>query len=148
GFKVSKPLLERAFRETYGLEPADVLAFDEDLVIGTYRKAVSDIVPRLTEIAWRDKHDAIERLVPGISRDRFVFTFSRGDYEQEFGTGFRKPGFVARVLGFFYCLLPKIGPLRPLKFETPTPEAEPLFLTSLHETPNRFRDALKAVRDN
>src|SRR5688572_30323036 len=40
GFEVSKPLLERAFKNTYGLELGD-LFLDVDLAIGTYRFAVS-----------------------------------------------------------------------------------------------------------
>ena len=36
GFEVAKPLLERAFRDTYGLEVKD-LFFDTDLAIGTFR---------------------------------------------------------------------------------------------------------------
>src|SRR5437588_2552263 len=36
GFEVAKPLLERAFLETYGLEMKDVFA-SEDLAIGSYR---------------------------------------------------------------------------------------------------------------
>ena len=41
GFRVAKPLLERAFSETYGIEMKDIF-FNEDLAIGTYRHAVGD----------------------------------------------------------------------------------------------------------
>ena len=68
GFQVAKPLLERAFRDTYGLEMSNVFV-DEDLAISTYRRAVSEIVPELTRAAWRDKHDEIARLVPDVSED-------------------------------------------------------------------------------
>ena len=37
GFKVATPLLERSFRETYGLEMKDVFR-DEELAISTYRQ--------------------------------------------------------------------------------------------------------------
>ena len=37
GFEVSKPVLERAFQDTYSLELVDVLA-KEDLAIGTFRR--------------------------------------------------------------------------------------------------------------
>jgi hypothetical protein len=45
-----------------------------------------------------------------------------------------------------YRLLPKIGPLRPLKFEAPTQAAEALFLQSLKETTDRYRSALLRLR--
>jgi len=46
GFKVSKPLLDRAFKETYGLDIRDVL-FDEDLALATYRHGAGKTIPHL-----------------------------------------------------------------------------------------------------
>jgi hypothetical protein len=50
---------------------------DSERAIGTYRYTVSQIVPALTEAAWRDKHDEIVRLLPHIQRDGFVFRYRR-----------------------------------------------------------------------
>ena len=52
GFEVATPLLERAFRETYGLELGDVFG-NVDLAIGTYRHAASKTIPDITRVAWR-----------------------------------------------------------------------------------------------
>jgi hypothetical protein len=57
----------------------------------------------------------------------------------------RRAGFLTRLLGFLFKLLPKVGPLRPLAFEAPTPEAERLFANSLIATRERYHTALKAV---
>ena len=43
---------------TYGLELEDVFR-DVDLAIGTYRRAVSEMIPELTRLAWREKRDEI-----------------------------------------------------------------------------------------
>ena len=48
GFRVATPLLERAVRETYGLEMRDLFG-DLDRSISTYRYAVSQIIPTLTD---------------------------------------------------------------------------------------------------
>ena len=40
GFQVPKPLLERAFRKTYGIELKDVF-FNIDLSIGSFRRSIS-----------------------------------------------------------------------------------------------------------
>jgi hypothetical protein len=146
GFKVAEELLERAFKTTYGLEVKDVFLFDPDLAIGTYRRAVSQTIPKVTEIAWRDHREEIERLTPGITRERFVFSLSRDQYEREYGTAYKKPGLWTRFLLVLYKLVPKIGPLKPLTFETPTREAEALFQNSLKNTRERFRAELVAVR--
>ena len=144
GFEVAKPVLERAFHETYGLEMKDVFA-DEDLAISTYRRSVSEFIPELTRAAWRDKHDEIAKLVPGATEEKFVYRYSRQDYEKDFGANYRKPGLLARFLGFLYRFLPKIGPLKPLSFKAPTPEAEKLFTESLKDTRDRYRTALTST---
>jgi hypothetical protein len=75
-----------------------------------------------------------------------VYRYSRQQFEREFGGDYRRPGFFARFLAFVYRLLPKIGPLRPLSFKTPTPEAERLFADSFKDTRARYGAALDQVR--
>jgi hypothetical protein len=76
GFRVAKPLVERAFLATYGLEMNDLFA-DQDRAIATYRYAVSQVIPALTKAAWRDKHDEIVKLTPHIEQSAFVFVYPR-----------------------------------------------------------------------
>jgi hypothetical protein len=145
GFKVSEPLLERAFRKTYGLEMKD-LFLSKDLAIGTYRHAVASIIPNVTKVAWEHKQDEIQKNTPGALRQAFVLTLPRAAYEQEYGKDYKKPGIFARLIGVLYKILPKIGPFRPLGFKVPTPEAEKLFLESLTRTRARYATALQALR--
>ncbi len=56
GFQVSKPLLERTFPIVYGVELKDVLAH-EDLAIGSYRFAVSRMIPEMTKVALADPQE-------------------------------------------------------------------------------------------
>jgi hypothetical protein len=145
GFSVPKPLLERAFRDTYGLELEDLFG-DVDLAVGTYRFSVSQLIPAVTGAAWRDKRDEIARLIPRVDERIFVYTFSTADYEQRYGRIYRRPGWFARFLGALYRLLPKIGPLKPLRFTTPTPDAQHLFTDSLADARVRYRALLEDVR--
>jgi hypothetical protein len=144
GFQVAKPVLERAFAATYGIEMKDVF-MSEDLAIGSYRHAVSETIPEITRIAWRDKREEIEKLNPGAAQEKFVFNLSRQEYDQAYGTQYQKPSLLARFLAFLYKLLPKVGPLRPLQFKAPTKEAEALFLESFKSTRERFHAALDAL---
>ena len=145
GFKVAKPVLERAFRDTYGLDVKD-LFLSEDLAIGTFRRAVGTTIPNVTTIAWDKKQEQIQKVTPGVVREQFVLALPREVYERDFGSDYTKPHGFARILGFLYRLLPKIGPLRPLAFKVPTPEAERLFAESLTRTRERFGAALREVR--
>jgi Zinc dependent phospholipase C len=144
GFEVSKALLERTFKAVYGLEMKD-LFLSEDMAIGSYRHAISDTMPAITRIAWRDKREIIQQLKPGLAEQRFVFNLSRRDYERDFGRDYQRPGPLTMVFNLLYRLLPKIGPLRPLKFKAPTPEAEALFLESFKDTRQRYQATLRAV---
>jgi hypothetical protein len=145
GFRVSKPLLERAFKDTYALEMKD-LFLSEDLAIGTYRRAVGSTIPNVTKVAWENKREQILKTMPAAVREQFVLTLPRTAYEQEYGKDYRKPGVFARIIGLLYAILPKIGPFRPLAFKVPPPEAERLFLDSLARTRARYTAALEAFR--
>jgi hypothetical protein len=147
GFRVASELLQRAFSETYGLTMADLFA-DQERAIGTYRYAVSQIIPALTEAAWRDKRDEIARLTPNIRRSGFVLRYTRQSYEREYGSNYRKPALFARFLGFLYRLVPKVGPLKPLSFKAPTPEAQALFDQSFRDASRRYRSMLADIADS
>jgi Zinc dependent phospholipase C len=147
GFRVASPLLERAFRDTYGLEMKDIFG-DEERAINTYRYAVSQIIPELTRAAWRDKHDEIVKLTPTLQQTGFVFAYGRRQFEREYGTSYQKPGWFARFLAVIYRLVPKIGPLKPLAFKAPTPQAEALFAKSFKQAAGRFEALLSDLSDN
>src|SRR5262249_7530892 len=115
--------------------------------IDTYRYAVSQIVPAITKAAWNDKHDKIEELRAGISQRDFIFQYGRAEFERHYGTDYRRPAWFARFLGFLYRFLPKIGPLRPLSFKSPTPEVEKMFADSFHDAVARYQRALADVSD-
>ena len=145
GFEVATDLVERAFRDTYGIEMKDVFA-SEDLAIGTFRYAVSTTIPQMTQVAWEKKRDEIEKLIPTVQRNAFVYTYTRAQYEREFGTTYQRPGLFARFFVWVVRVLPKVGPFKPLAFKTPSPEAERLFTESFKTARERYRALLQNVR--
>lgn len=142
GFKVSKPVLERGFKKTYSLELKDLFA-SLDLALGTYRRAVSTIIPEMTKVAWETKKDQIEKSSPGIGRDKFVFQITRADYEKEWGHDYDKPGVMSKTLAFLFRIVPKVGPFAALDFKTPSPEAEKMFLESFNATRANYAELLR-----
>jgi hypothetical protein len=147
GFQVAKPLLERAFKDTYCVELKDLFG-NLDLALGTYRFTVSQILPEMTQVAWSAKKKDIQSLQAGITRRRYVYRISMAAYEKDWGNQYRRPGFGARFLGFLFRLMPKIGPFKVLSFKVPPPAAEKLFLTSLDETIQSYRELLAGVRED
>ena len=144
GFGVSVPLLEQAFQETYGLDLKTVLT-DEDEVLGSYRHAVSQLLPKATRIAWSLKKDEILKDQPSMTRRKFLYNLSRASYQKNWGKNYQPPTFWERFLAFLTRILPKVGPLRVLQLKTPTPAAEKLFQASFNTTLDRYRQLLTQV---
>ena len=134
--------MEQAFRETYGLDLNSVLK-DEEKLIGSYRRNVSNLIPRATRVAWSLKGKDIKSDMPGITRRKFLYNLSRSSYERDWGKEYQRPSFWDRLLAFLYRLLPKVGPLRVLQLRTPTPETERMFQASFNATMDRYRGLLK-----
>lgn len=144
GFGVSVPLLEQAFQETYGLDLKTVLT-NEDEVLGSYRHAVSQLLPKATRIAWSLKKDEILKDQPSMTRKKFLYNLSRASYQKNWGKNYQPPTFWERFVAFLTRILPKVGPLRVLQLKTPTPAAEKLFQSSFNTTLDRYRQLLTQV---
>ncbi len=141
GFEVAKPLLERAFRETYSLELEDLFK-DLDLALGTYRRSVSKVIPEMTRAAWSMKKDELLKAQPGLTRRKFIYNLSRASYQKEWDQEYRRPGVGARVLAFFLRILPKVGPFKAVDFKPPTPKTEANFERSFDLTLTLYRNLL------
>jgi Zinc dependent phospholipase C len=146
GFEVARPLLERAFQETYGLKLKDLFG-DVDLAIGTYRRAASQLIPDVTRVAWREKRDEILAATPDVAEQDFVYTMTRQQYEDTFGTAYRKPGFFVRMIVAVFKIIPKFGPFKPLAFEPLSADMERAFLESFDASCERYGRLLGTLRD-
>jgi hypothetical protein len=144
GFGVATPLLEQAFRETYGLELKKVLE-DEERVLGSYRHDVSQLIPKATRVAWSLKKDEIQKDQPSVTKKEFLFNLSRASYRKRWGKNYQPPTLGERFLAFLVSILPKIGPLKVLQLRTPTPDTERMFEASFNATLDRYRNLLHEV---
>jgi hypothetical protein len=145
GFQVSKPLLEGVFPVVYGVELKDVLAH-EDLAVGSYRFAISRMIPEMTQVALQTHKRDLMRETPDFSKQKFLYRLSRSDYEKEWGKDYPKPGFRVRLLSTFLRFLPKIGPLKSLAFNNPTAQTEDMYFKSINTTVDHYRIYLQQVR--
>ncbi len=145
GFLVSKPLLERVFPVVYGLELKDVLTH-EDLAVGSYRFAVSRLIPRMTQVALQNHKKDLIRETPDFAKKKFLFRLSRSGYEKEWGKDYVKPTFGTRFLAALLRFMPKIGPFKGLAFNSPTPKTEDMYIKSINTTVDQYRILLEAIR--
>ena len=147
GFQVSKPLLERTFPIIYGIELKDVLTH-EDLAIGSYRYAVSRMIPEMTQIALRTHKQDMMKETPDIAKEKFLYRLSRSEYEKEWGKDYTKPKFSTRFWSVALRYMPKIGPFKALAFNNPTPKTEDLYFKSINTTVEQYRIYLQQVSTN
>ena len=147
GFQVSKPLLERVFPVVYGMELKDVLTH-EDLAVGSYRFAVSRMIPEITQVALQTHKKEMMRETPNFARRKFLYRLSRSDYEKQWGKDYVKPGVRTRILSTLLRYMPKVGPFKGLAFNNPTPQTEDLYFKSINSTIEQYRAFLEQVRNN
>src|SRR6185312_11160322 len=145
GFQVSKPLLERVFPVVYGMELKDVLTH-EDMAVGSYRFAVSRLIPQMTDVALQTHKKELMRETHDFAKQKFLYRLSRSDYEKQWGKDYVKPGFGTRVLSTLLRYMPKVGPFKGLAFNNPTPQTEDLYIKSINTTVDQYRAFLVQVR--
>lgn len=145
GFQVSKPLLERVFPVVYGMELKDVLTH-EDVAVGSYRFAISRLIPQMTKVALQTHKKDLMHETPNFAKQKFLYRLSRSDYEKEWGKDYVKPGLGTRILSTLLRYMPKIGPFKRLAFNNPTPKTEDLYIKSINTTVDQYRAFLEQVR--
>ncbi len=145
GFKVSLPLLERTFPVIYGLQLKHVLV-NEDMSIGSYRFSVSKLIPQMTKVALETHKKDLMRETPDFAEKKFLYRLSRADYEQEWGKTYMRVGFGTRFLAALLRFIPKIGPLKGMGFNNPTPRTEDLYIRSINSTVDHYRAFLDEAR--
>jgi hypothetical protein len=144
GFQVAKPVFERAFQDTYGL-PLNLVLTKEDLAIGTYRKTVSTLLPRMTQVAVADFGKQMQQAEPTFVPKKLIYRMSRADYQKRFGNSYQRPGFGTRILAFFIKLIPKIGPFRDLSLRVPGADAQKTFLSGMDIVVDHYQQSINTL---
>ena len=148
GFQVSKSLLERVFPVVYGMPLKDVLTH-EDMAVGSYRFAVSRMIPRMTQVALQTHKKDLMHETPDFAKRKFLYRLSRSDYEKQWGKDYKKPGVGTRILSTILLrYMPKVGPFKGMAFNNPTPQTEDLYFKSINTTVDHYRVFLEELRND
>jgi Zinc dependent phospholipase C len=144
GFEIAQDLLQRAFQETYGIPLSDFL-HNQELSIGTFRFAVSQVIPEMTKVALAARKHQHLKEKNNAARQQFLFHISRADYEKHFGSEYQRPGWFARFFAFLLKLIPKFGPLKALQYKDPTPQTEDLYIKSMNNVVQVYREEVRKL---
>jgi len=142
GFEIAKPVLERAFQDTYGI-PLNEILTKEDLAFGTFRRAISTVIPEMTRVALIARRKEMVAETPNFRARQFRYYLSRTNYQKEWGKGYRRPGVGAHILAFILRFVPKIGPFKALAFKVPSKKAEDLYIASVDLTVENYTKLLQ-----
>jgi hypothetical protein len=142
GFQVSETVLEKAFYKTYDLHLTDVFP-SLDRAVGSFRWAVKNFFPAVTKAAWATKKNDIRKMNEGATGRSFRYKMQRANYNKEFGKERDRPGFFSHVFAGLIRILPKIGPLAPLKFKAPGPVVEKLYIASFDTVQAHYTASLQ-----
>jgi hypothetical protein len=141
GFHVSRPLLERAFYETYGLTVPGILGRPR-AAIASYRSSVRHIIPLFAKATIVNVRGHLPPDPPNAELQHLLAAISKTDYAQHWTQYHRKPTLEDHLLRVVIRLIPKIGILRILAIKPPTTQTEELFVKSLNNALEIFRDLL------
>jgi hypothetical protein len=147
GFEVSRPVLERGFRDTYGLELSDIFG-DVDRSIGSFRHAVSALIPTMTKVALSTHKVQMVKENPNFNKQKFLYNLSRAQYQRDFGKNYQEPGLGTRFLAFLVRVLPKVGPLKALAIKTPDAQTEDVYIKSVNSTVEQYKAFLGEMRSS
>ena len=143
-FAVPTALLERAFKHTYGLELKALFSEHKlDRTIGVYQRVLSDLYPRLTQVAWTLKRREILALHPQLAEKDFEYPRSMPkEARAAAGRHYEEPKLVDKGLTVLMRVPFKLGLLKSLDFDVPTPATEKLFVKSIEVMRELYRRLL------
>jgi len=141
GFKISEPLLERAFLKTYGFEIKEVFK-SLPVAVETFRFTVKQLMPELTKDAWKVRSGMITKINPLATKSSYTKKYDRKKYREEFG----HPKIKSSVLSFIMGIIPKVGPFAGLKFKEPSEKAEKIFDDSFKAILNNYSVMLDRMK--
>jgi hypothetical protein len=132
GFRVPKPVLQRAFRRTYGLELKDQV-LSTRLTLAAYRVVASRFIPEMTEVAWALKRKTLEQRADDLHH-KSLFHLRHANIEASWEKTRTRPRPGDYVTAWVFRILPKVGPLNVFQFHPPTEQTAQLFGDSLKAT--------------
>lgn len=145
GFRVDTAVLGRAFVATYGLRLEDLFR-NFARAERTFRWSVAHFFPAITRTAWAAKKSEIRQLDSTATSRSFRYRMQRRINTKGAGKETEKPALGTTLVSLLLRIAPKVGPLRPLKFRVPGPEAERHFIQSFDTALRHYGEDLHTLK--
>jgi hypothetical protein len=138
GLEVPRPLLRKAFFETYGLNLPDIIGTKETS-IRIYRSGVRSFIPNIARaetILHKKNFPADE---PTTDFDDLAKELRQASDDNNWEAYRKNPGFTSHLYAGFIFILPKVGTLKMLAIKGPTEQTEALYIKSVNRSIKSMR---------
>jgi len=144
GFRVGRPIMYRAFRDTYGISASGILGPARS-ALSTYRWSVSRLLPAFLRAEVVRFHGKLPAEMKDGPESEFVKDISHSEYASLYSTPYAHPGKISHVLAFVITVIPKVGRLKALAPKPPPARTESQFLESADHAVARLRKVLDDI---
>jgi hypothetical protein len=123
----------------------DVFHHRLKLSVETFRFMIANVFPAITKTAWASKNKKHFAADSTTASERFRYKMHIKQYNKDFGTGYKRPGFFAKGFALMIKIIPKVGPLRALHFKVPNAQAEKYFDVSFDTIVFHYSNNIKSI---
>jgi hypothetical protein len=143
GLEISRPLLHKAFFETYGLNLPDIIG-SKETSIRVYRKGVRSFIPNIARAETLLHKKSLPQDIPSPDLDTLRVDALQASADNNWEAYRKTPGFGSHLYAGFIYILPKVGTLKMLAVKGPNQQTEDLYIKSV----NRSIKAMRLVLAN
>jgi hypothetical protein len=141
GLEVPRPLLRKAFFETYGLNLPDIIGTKETS-IRIYRNAVRNFLPNIARAETILHKKSFPADTPSPDLDDLTKDLLQASTDNNWEAYRKTPGFTSHLYAGFIYILPKVGTLKMLAIKGPTEQTEDLYIKSMNRSIKSMRFVL------
>jgi hypothetical protein len=141
GLEVPRPLLRKAFFETYGIQLPDIIG-SKETSLRVYRYGVRTFIPRIAAAETLLHKKNFPTDLPSSDLDDLTKDLMQASADNNWEAYRKKPGFGTHMYAGFIFILPKVGTLKMLAIKGPTEHTEDLYVKSLNRSIKTLRRVL------
>ena len=141
GLEVPRPLLRKAFFETYGINLPDIIG-SKETSIRIYRSGVRSFIPNIAAAETLLHKKSFPADTPSSDFDDIKADLLQASADNNWEAYRKKAGFGLHMYAGFIYIVPKFGTLKMLSIKGPTEQTEDLYIKSLNRSIKTLRRVL------
>ncbi len=138
GLEIPRPLLRKAFFDTYGINLPDIIGTKETS-IRVYRHGVRTFIPNIARAETLLHKKNFPEDVPSPDLDALRVDALQASADNNWEAYRKTPGFTSHLYAGFIFILPKVGTLKLLAIKGPNQQTEDLYIKSVNHSIKSMR---------